>query len=180
MNNMRRGFTMIELVFVIVIIGILAAVALPRFTGIADDAHVSKLESFVGTMNRTVAPSIWSGIQRNVPGASGSVTHADSVAIDKYSIIFDPATTANTAADSQVESIPSELYLTAPAATGIHDIPLTACLVATTVIDDSIAGTGTIASADIANTTYNIGCIDGSLSASPHFFLDDGVRIIKK
>ena len=173
MNNMRRGFTMIELVFVIVIIGILAAVALPRFTGIADDSHVSKIQSFVGTLNRTVAPSMWSGLQRNVPTANGSVKHAAAVAIPKYSIVFDPDTaTAANAPDAQVEGIPSELTLN-PAgilATGIHDIPLAPCAVAGTAI---ASGTGTIAYTKIANTLYGIGCIDGSLSASPHFFLDD-------
>ncbi len=48
---MRKAFTMIELVFVIVILGILASVAIPKLSATRDDAEVAagvqRLSSFV-------------------------------------------------------------------------------------------------------------------------------------
>jgi prepilin-type N-terminal cleavage/methylation domain-containing protein len=56
----RAGFTMIELIFVIVILGILSAVALPKFIGVSEQARTQKVAAFVGTLNRTVGPALWS------------------------------------------------------------------------------------------------------------------------
>jgi len=67
----RAGFTMIELIFVIVILGILAAVALPKFAGVSDQANAQKCAAFVGTLNRTVGPSMWSTSVAD--GSGGSI-----------------------------------------------------------------------------------------------------------
>lgn len=48
MNNKHRGFTLIELVLVIIVLGILAVVALPRFINIKDDALKSMVSATAG------------------------------------------------------------------------------------------------------------------------------------
>ncbi len=46
----RSGFTMIELIFVIVILGILASVAIPKLAATRDDAEISKIASNAATL----------------------------------------------------------------------------------------------------------------------------------
>jgi MSHA pilin protein MshB len=57
----RQGFTLVELIVVIVLIGLLAAVALSRFMGIDDQAHTARVETTIGVLRTSLqqARSIW-------------------------------------------------------------------------------------------------------------------------
>ena len=47
---MKKGFTMIELIFVIVILGILASVAIPRLAGTREDAEITAAAANLRTL----------------------------------------------------------------------------------------------------------------------------------
>jgi MSHA pilin protein MshA len=44
----NKGFTLIELIIVIVILGIMAVTAAPRFIDISSDANIAKLKALEG------------------------------------------------------------------------------------------------------------------------------------
>ena len=52
---MKKAFTMIELIFVIVVIGILSAIAIPKFAATRDDAMISKARATVAAMRSAIA-----------------------------------------------------------------------------------------------------------------------------
>jgi MSHA pilin protein MshA len=60
MKRVEGGFTLIELVVAIVILGVLAATALPKFIDINRDARIASVETMEGALRSTI--QLWAGI----------------------------------------------------------------------------------------------------------------------
>jgi MSHA pilin protein MshA len=72
--NKQTGFTLIELVVVIVILGILAATALPKFVNLSGDARNAVMEGASGAMRAANALIYAKASAAGQTGAAGSVT----------------------------------------------------------------------------------------------------------
>ena len=78
MHKEQTGFTLIELVIVIVILGLLAATALPRFINITQDARIASVQGVGGGLRSAASLA---RAQVMVSGSNGGNINMDGVSV---------------------------------------------------------------------------------------------------
>jgi MSHA pilin protein MshA len=70
----QSGFTLIELVVVIVVLGILAATALPRFVNLSGEARAAAKDGLRGAVSTAMSLAYAKAVASGQAGATGSLT----------------------------------------------------------------------------------------------------------
>jgi len=97
MKRGREAFTMIELIFIIVIIGILAAVAIPKLAATRNDAYISTIAHEVMTAAWEVAA--YATAKGQTESTISAMSNAAASLIDNENAIEDGTTLKVTAID---------------------------------------------------------------------------------
>lgn len=88
---MRKGFTLVELLIVIMVIAILIGIALPRFRGMQDEANITKSKGELRTL-QTAVESYYIHNNNTYPTALSALTSATPNIVS--SIPSDPFSTS--------------------------------------------------------------------------------------
>lgn len=76
----KRGFTLIELVMVIVILGILSAIAIPKFVNLTTEAKISATKSGLGAIRSVIAIEY----AKSATGTSGAASFPSAITTDFF------------------------------------------------------------------------------------------------
>lgn len=82
MKNLKKGFTLVELVVVIAIIAILAGVVTGTYFGITNSAHKSAALQLGKQYSTVLQADVIDGQLDNVDGADGVVVYTQGIGID--------------------------------------------------------------------------------------------------